>query len=177
MAPEISRPGAPASAKFMAWAILNGKSLAWTNEKYEKSSSGRDFHPKNLPAWTIFNGKFLAWSNEKIREILFWARFSSKMAPEISRPGAPASAKFMAWAILNGKSLAWANEKYVKSSSVRDFHLKNLPAWTIFNGKFLAWSNEKYEKSSSGLDFLRKWLQRSPVQLPPPRQNSWPGPF
>ena len=59
MASEISRPGAPASAKFMAWAILNGKSLAWANEKYEKSSSGRDFHPKNILAWTSSNGKFL----------------------------------------------------------------------------------------------------------------------
>ena len=58
-APEISRPGAPASAKLMAWAILNGKSLAWASEKYEKSSPGRDFHPKNALAWTSSNGKFL----------------------------------------------------------------------------------------------------------------------
>ena len=58
-APEIPRPGAPASAKLMAWAILNGKSLAWANEKYEKSSPGRDFHPKNALAWTSSNGKFL----------------------------------------------------------------------------------------------------------------------
>ena len=64
-APEISRPGAPASAKFMAWGILNGKSLAWANEKYEKSSPERDFHQKNLLAWTSSNGKFLAWANEK----------------------------------------------------------------------------------------------------------------
>ena len=123
---------------------------------------------------------------KKARTVLrgvFWGRSApeaqSKLQESTAQAPPPrgASAKFMAWAILNGKSLAWANEKYEKSSSGRDFHPKNLLAWTIFNGKFLAWASEKHEKSSPGLDFPRKWPQKSPVQVLPPRQNSWPGPF